>query len=53
MFRCYSLLDCEGCGGTIEIPFEYEVEGSWWTEDSLSEFIKYAKWDKLDEVKPL
>ena len=45
--------DCDGCGGTIEIPFEYEVEGSWWTVDNLREFIKYAKWDKLEKVKPI
>ena len=45
--------DCDRCGGTIEIPFEYELEDSWWTADSLRGFMKYAKWDKLDEVKPL
>lgn len=45
--------DCEGCGGSIEIPFEYEMEDSWWTSKSLREFIKYAKWDTLEEVKPI
>ena len=24
--------DCEGCGGTLEIPFEYELEGLEWDE---------------------
>lgn len=52
-FHDYIGGDCEGCGGTIEIPFEYEVEGSWWTVDKLREFNKYAIWDKLDKVKQL
>lgn len=45
--------DCEGCGGTLEIPFEYELEGLEWDEKSLTEVIEAARWDKLSEVKPI